>query len=263
LPRALGNRDAMREVTMDTQSHFVRRFFEDKYFQKRAAIESEEPAQTLKPWPAELWRRITAQALASDKLAKKSYDNLLHAGVRCSEALLMLVGMAATAPERGRKQDALSGSGKSAKTLAYFPNRLRSVAHEIEKLNKHSLLRPDTWVSDQGFSELEERIFRKWFVRLPVLLSRYADFLVAQSKDLKRFSQVKARPKAQACSWLIDYVREETGKPMLNDIANLLNAVAGIAGTDRTVDPPTLKQLDSRKRKKTKHIHGLHLSYPS
>lgn len=254
---------------MDTQSHssgieeFVRRFLEEQYFQKRAEIENEEPARPVRPWPTELWQRITAQALASDKLAKRSYDNLLRAGVRSAEALQMLVGMAATVPERGRKPDWLSGSGKSAKTLAYFPNRLRSVAREIEKLNRHSLIRPDAWGLGRGFSELEERIFGKWFVRLPVLLSRYADFLDAQSKGLKRSSGVNAGPKALARSWLIDYVREETGKPMLNDIANLLNAAAGITGIEQTVDPPTLKQLDFRKRKKTKHTHDLHLPYPS
>jgi len=238
-------------VVMD----FARRFFEDQYFQKQARIE-EAPATPVEPWPVEYWQQITKRAIASDQLARKSYDKLLQAGVRSPDGLQMAIGMAATAPERGGRQDWLSGSGKTSKTLTYFPGRLRCIAGEIERLNRHSLLRPDTWVSGRGFSELEERIFSRWFVRLPVLLSRYADFVEAQSKHLKRGGRNDMRPRALARSMLIDYVRGKTGKPMLNDLANLLDAAARIAGTSHTVDQPTLKQLDFRKRKKTRLTRG-------
>lgn len=230
---------------------------EAQYFNEHAATEREESRPPVEPWPVEQWRQIAVQGIESDKLAKESYDNLLRAGVRSPEALQIFVGMAATAPKSAGRVDSLSGSGKTIKTLAYFPRRLKAAASEIEKLNKHSLLRPDVWVSSGGFSELEERIFGRWFLRMPVLLRRYADFLDAQSRRVKRFgASGRWSPQTFALSALIGYVRQETKRPMFEDLGNVLDATARVAYGEKsqTFLVASLKMLDSRKRKKTKTV---------
>lgn len=198
------------------------------------------------------YRRFTIKAVSSDKFAKESYSRLLKEGVSQPELLEWLVGIAVSLPRRGRVPKWLSGSGMTANQLDNFPSPPGKMAGSIEALNKHPLLRADIWIQARAVSKVWKDHLGLWFMRLPLLLRHYAAFLRAHSRDMSGFLLQANRegPQARALFGLINLVRRETGRPMLNDLSNVLTATATVAGTAQEFDPLSLKVLDSRKRKK-------------
>jgi len=161
----------------------------------------------------------TQQAIQSDRLAKKSYDNLLTKGLKNTSLLLELIGMAgALANEREKLpkcyRDAWSASGKTAKTLVYFPKRVNAMASEIEKLIAHPLFIPD----------------QKCMEVLPKILRNYAEHVESRVKLLRRSRTGRPETFAQVLIGLRWLVRNETGKERHADVARLLTAVANDPG---------------------------------
>ena len=175
-------------------------------------------------------RKLTKQAIWSDKAARKSYSNLRAKGLKNTELLEELVGMAvAIAVGSGGKASKwskwYSGSGKTPKTLAYFPKRLKAVADEIEKLNTHPLLRPD---KESSICEPDMKPFVVWFMELPTMLRHYATHVHylsgSMSKLFRRNKKGSVGPMGQVLDCLRLLALKETGKERPADLKRLLAA---------------------------------------
>lgn len=154
-------------------------------------------------------RKLTMQAILSDKIAKKSYSNLLAKGLKNTELLQELVGAIVAVGSEGNPAKWYSDLKMTPKTIAYFPTRLRGMADETEKLTAHPL-----YFIDDGFTEL------------PTVLRNYADRVEERSRLLRQSR--KGRPKElgqilDALRWL---VRKDTGKERHADLGRLLTAAA-------------------------------------
>jgi hypothetical protein len=212
------------------------------------------------------------------RAAHDAYFKLLHAGLETAEFFEMVIGRAVLAclPPSARRHPRArpmarawyAGSGKTPKTLAYFAQRLRNVAEEIEKLNSHPFFKPETWVKTRNLSsESAKRIFALWFERLPILLHHYAAFVDTHTKSLRESFKQLSRARGpndstQMLVFLVDMVRNETGRPHYNELTAILNAAGRKAGVKKDFSPDELKMAVSRYRKQQPRQSGLHLESP-
>jgi hypothetical protein len=203
-------------------------------------------------------RNLTMDGVGSDETAKESYCNLLRAGTSPPEMLEMLVGMAVSVPRRGKAPRWLWGF-MTPKQVAYLPGRLKRLADEIERFNKHPLLRPDVWIYARRISETHPKpaldYLGKRLLGLPGLLRTYAAFIDGHSKSMNSYLREAYRsgPRSQVLAALISFVRRQTGRARYEDLANLLAAAAGVegsGGSDLTFTASALKALDRRMRQK-------------
>lgn len=153
------------------------------------------------------------QAIESDRAAKKSYDKLRANGLRDTSLLLEFIGMAVAVAAERKPAKWYSDSGKTPKTLAYFPVRLKAMAEEIERLMAHPPFTPPPE-----------------FAGLPALLLNYAEHIDNRCRLIRQSR--KGRPRTmgevlRALRWLL---LRETGKERPADLARLLAAAANGAG---------------------------------
>ncbi len=162
----------------------------------------------------------TEQAIQKDRFARKSYRKLRDMGLKHTEQFLEFVTMAAVLAPEGKAADspkwyldAWRASGKTPKTVAYFPKRLKTVADEVEKFIPHPL-----------FGPVEE------FTKLPTMLRSYAEHVEERRSLLRQGRQGRPKTLAQVLAALRRFVRNETGKERHADVARLLTAVANYPG---------------------------------
>ena len=162
----------------------------------------------------------TEQAIKKDPFAKKSYCNLQKKGLKHTDQFLELLTMAAVLALEGKAadspkwyQDAWRASGKTPKTVASFPKRLKTVADEIEKVSAHPL-----------FGPVEE------FTNLPTILRSYADHVGERCRVLRQGRKGRPGTLGQVLVALRSFVRNETGKERHADVARLLTVVANDPG---------------------------------
>lgn len=205
------------------------------------------------------YRNLTKDGVRSDETAKESFCNLLRAGASPPEMLEMLVGMAVSVPRRAKVPNWLSGLGMTPKQVAYLPGRLKRLADEIERFNKHPLLRPDVWIHCRGSSETHSKPVLDYLGRrlmaLPGLLRIHAAYVDGHSRSMSHYLREAHRsgPRTQLLAALISFVRKETGRARYEDLANILAAAAGVEGSGDshlTFTASTLKALDRRMRQK-------------
>lgn len=132
------------------------------------------------------------KAIFSDADAKKSYDKLLSNGLKSTHRLIELIGMAVAAEKKPTKHGLISG--KTPKTIAYFPARLKSMAAEVEKLNADPLFTPD-----------------KEYNALPDLLRGYAEQVQERRRHIQRSRKGRPGPMGQVLQCIRWLVRHETG----------------------------------------------------
>jgi hypothetical protein len=186
-------------------------------------------------WKNEPFREWAGRAIQKDAVANESYRNLLAAGVKEGELLEFLVGRAVWVFRARGPRPWHFGSGMTAKNVAYFPKRLQTVAEEIEKLNK--------CLAYCGLFSGQIRVPAKGFDQIPELLQRYAAFVALAARRRNRFR------RGRALDELIQFVREETGKPRFGELSNLLTAVAHDVGVENDFSPDAMKMRASRIRK--------------
>jgi len=179
------------------------------------------------------YRRAGLDGILKDTISKRSYLKLMAAGLRQTQLFEALLGTAVS----GKKANWLKGLGKTEKQLRYFPERLKSIANEIESLNRHRLFAPRHWVLKRMVSNSSKEKFAARFEQLPHLIRCYAAFLASHSKDmkshLKRKQDNTRNIKTLAQDLLIQLIREETGRDRPIELSNLLGAVASQAGSKR------------------------------
>jgi hypothetical protein len=217
-------------------------------------------------------RNLTRQAVSSDQAAKKSYFELLKAGLKCPELLEMLVAhvVSVYGAQKGAKrgnQDWCSGTkmGMSVRTLSRFPRRVQSLADEIERLNLHPLLTPDFWFFNPRLGSLQglkltdslKKSLALWFGRLPRLMRCYAAYVEWQSKTMSQRVRKRKRASVNRGGVVLDalmhFVRQETGRDRHTDLSNILQATANVAKVERAFDPDMLKMRALRNRKRLNH----------
>jgi hypothetical protein len=146
--------------------------------------------------------------------------------------------------------------------IDYLPLRIKTFADDIERLNKHPLLRPDTWIHGRNFAQTHSKgvvdRFGKLLMGLPFLLRAYAGFINGHKESMGRYLRENSRtsPRTQVVAALISLVRRETGRPRYKELSIILNAAArglGLAESAHAFDETALKVLDGRMQKKQKN----------
>ncbi len=202
-------------------------------------------------------RKLTMEAILSDLPAKKSYSNLLAKGLKNVELLQELIGMAVAVAVGSKGKAArwskwYSGSGKTPKTLAYFPTRLKAMAGEVERLNAHPLLRPD---KEGSICEPDKKPFVVGFMELPTMLRHYAAHVDDLSRSMSRLFRRNKKGSVGQMGQVLDglrwLVRKETGEERPADLSRLLAAAANAApGSNPNFDfEAELKNRAYRERK--------------
>ena len=211
-------------------------------------------------WKDDPFTEIARSAIRKCGVAKGSFQNLLAAGIKQPELLEFLVGRAVlvfhaqnSKPwyggwESGRRRTPAGLSSAKArriyeseyKKLSNLPQRLVTMANVIAGLNKR--LAASGLLSGQipgnGY------IPTVGFGTLPDVLRRYAAFVARAASIGSSFD------RRTALDELIQFVREQTGKPRLSDLSNVLDAVAREAGVNQDhIGTDALKARNYRKRK--------------
>ena len=112
-------------------------------------------------------------------------------------------------------------TGKDLRSLKGAIDRFRQCANEIASINRHAL----GWL-------LREPAFKDLYL-LPDRLQRYALFLEATTKD----SGPRKDPELQANKFfLVNHVKERTGRWCDEEVSALINAVRDKTDRDKTYD---------------------------
>lgn len=112
-------------------------------------------------------------------------------------------------------------TGKDLRSLKSAINRFRQCANEIASINRHAL----GWL-------LREPAFKGLYL-LPDRLQRYALFLEATTKD----SGPRKDPERNAAKFfLVNHVKERTGRWCDEEVSALIDAVRGKTDRDKTYD---------------------------
>lgn len=190
-------------------------------------------------WKDEPFTEIARSAIQKCGVAKCSFESLLASGIKQPELLEFLVGRTVLVFHARKSKPWWSGTGITEKQLSNLPSRLETVASEIEQLNNN--LAASGLLSGQipgkGY------IPTVGFGTLPDVLRRYAAFIARAASIKSSFDRRLALDK------LIQFVREETGKPRLSDLSNILDAVANKAEVNADFGTDALKARNYRKRK--------------
>jgi hypothetical protein len=260
------DRDATREAAMaaERSTAGIGQLFGKE--QARRAVPWSE-VESRQPEIAQ-WRNLTRRAVAGNQAANNCYSKLRKAGLKRFEWFEVLVAVAVLA--HGAHQRAKKGNrdwcsatkmGMSAKTLSRFPPRVRSLADEIERLNLHPLVGPEFWLFNPDLYCLRGRkltgslkkSLALWFERLPRLLRCHADYVEWQSKTMSQRVRAPKRPEVAGrivvLDMLIQFVREETGKPHYAELSEILTATANTEGVNKDFSTGLLKMAVSRCQK--------------
>ncbi len=188
-------------------------------------------------------RSRAGRAIQKDTVARKSYNKLVASGIHEPELLEFLVARTVWSFYLRPLKHWYSTLGKTAKALKDFCKRLRSIANEVEKTTER--LR---WT---GLLFEPIGIPIRSFNGIPELLGRYAAFIcVAARKKRTQKRELVSAAKDE----LIQFVREETGRPQYEELSNLLIAVAHDAGlepdiVDHNLSLTALKQRTYRRNR--------------
>lgn len=135
------------------------------------------------------------KAIFSDAKAKNCYDELILNGLKSTDLLMELISLAIMAAEE-KPTKRRSVSGKTPKTVAYFPARLKTIAEEVEKLNDDPLYTPND----------------KEYMALPEILLGYAKQLQERRQLLKRSRKGRPGQMGQALHSIRWLAQRETGR---------------------------------------------------
>ena len=158
-----------------------------------------------------------------------------------------------TPREKWQREWALH-AGMSWKQLSEFPDRIRRMAEELERVSRHSSFDLKRITSEIPLAMYAKREYR----RLPATLRNYADLLQAQIKSdtalLKSFYRRVPRKYSPFIPYLSEQVKLLTGGPYDSQVADLLNAAdyALNASTEIRFYSQHLVDLRTRHKRKTR-----------
>jgi hypothetical protein len=141
------------------------------------------------------------------------------------------------------------GTGKTWKALSEFPDRLRRIAEEVERVNASPFFAPAAFANAK-IRRVE--IARKFFTILPGVMRVYAGGLEAHIKRLPGLFE-KQFPSAGPNQWLLLLsctVRIVTGKYHDRQVADLLNAAAVALSEERQFEALAIAQARVQARRK-------------
>jgi hypothetical protein len=142
------------------------------------------------------------------------------------------------------------GTGKSWKSLKAFPDRMRSIADEVDQLNRSSFFNPEVWISPEtDMSDMPISL-------LPKFLRRYAGWMEIQAREIvNRFNFKPTRNRYSP--WVLklsNHVEMTLGRFCDAEVAEILNAAARVLNpklhsADKGFDAKTLSNLRSSRSK--------------
>jgi hypothetical protein len=236
--QARGQTGNLIESTMDSNPHLSRLGFASFLGSFKSIEEQTHDAPD----------RVTG-----DPIAKRAFCKLISAGV---EAQILNDGLRAVyagtrAADQSRKKTRhwANLAGMSLPTLKRFPKKLRIVAEQIRKLNKHQYFLPEPGV-DHRFklaSESMRKSIAREFSLLPDILCWYALYIEKQPADIGRFLRSSAgRPNthqvaAILCILLLN--KAVIKRPCYREVADMLNALIPKNRGDETWTESYLEKL--------------------
>jgi hypothetical protein len=140
---------------------------------------------------------------------------------------------------------AVEETGKTWKALREFPDRIEGIARAMEKVNAGDLFAPEKQINAEA---TDAERFRRCFRDLPNMLRLWAKALKERMKHIRRLDSAvfgDSNPRA----YLQFLIKESTGKPNDQLVANLLNAAAGALGKSYGLDATSLAKARFRRRK--------------
>jgi hypothetical protein len=145
------------------------------------------------------------------------------------------------------------GTGKTWKALTEFPQRLRQVADEIERLNGSHWFNPEFTLRQE---DPVGRVLVKRFKTLPGYLRAYAHITEKRAKwllEMRRQFYPTTKGFSQYVFRLSEFVKLMTGKFHDKEVVDLLNAAAWALGEEANGEPRfhelALVQARYRRRK--------------
>jgi hypothetical protein len=181
---------------------------------------------------------------------KAVYDALVSAGVdqtTLSSCLYFLGTLArSSGTDVGHKRNPWPGIAMTQRQLRGFPQRIITMAREIERLNAASLFDPARWVptSTSPDNEAFLKFLAEMHSRLPGFLDTYAAYLHRRFAELGQFGKTKFSVSKGIRMKLSETVHRATGNYHDEKLADLIAAVTGevLTGDD-------LKRLRKRNPK--------------
>jgi hypothetical protein len=182
--------------------------------------------------------KITLDEVRADAKARSAYDSLVQMNVN-QDQLWILLQCAVDAQFGPSSIDLLYVDGMTRRRLDAFPNRLRSIAREIE------LVEQSMYLESKGETEPIAR-------GLPGWLRSYAD---QQDRNIRHYrSMTSLNPRYFFMSAvfkrkLLRFVHQSTGQPHFALVADLLNGAFSAAGlpAKKLIEAGSLRNLYRRK----------------
>ena len=165
-------------------------------------------------------------------------------------SLLTTLACAVVFSDRLTRKESLGGvsieeTGKTWKALREFPERIESVAGEIERVNAGGLFAPEKQIDTENE---QAESFRQGFRELPGMLRAWSKTLKERMKVIRRLDTA-VFGDSDPRKYLQFLVKESTGKPNDPLVANLLNATAQVLDRPYGIDAASLAKARFRRRK--------------
>lgn len=196
-----------------------------------------------------MWSRYEGRAPSDKDIlayagAGQAFQRLTNAGVNGKELLdrLRAISLLTRIPVL-KQGDWAEGSGKTRRTIKLFPDRIRSLADEMEHVNAHSALCAQR-SSDKYQSEV--------FPRLPNILRAYSDWLADQVSVVSELNAKLSRGRSLPQKLLLHlagWVHDSAGKFHDEDVSLLVSAAYAADGREKDVSAQPLKVLHSPDRR--------------
>jgi hypothetical protein len=195
-----------------------------------------------------IWSKYEGRLPDNDILAyagaTTAFARLTGAGVNGKELLdrLRVITLLERMPVL-KKGDWAKGSGKTRRTIRLFPNRIRGLADQIERVSAHSALCP---------SRSTDKYHSKVFPCLPNILRAYSDWLADKVSVVAKLNAKLSRERSlqqKLVLYLAGWVRASARKYFDEDISLLVTAAYAADGRDRDVSAQALKVLHSPDRR--------------
>jgi hypothetical protein len=225
---------------------------------------------TLSPGAKKLledWRHANVPLLMADASCRKTVEAL---GSRIAEPddsaikrefcdAMALCASLAVAPKVKREsfeQLWAQNSGKTWKALTDFPDRLRSLAKEVEQIYRSKLFTPELLVDNRVPSDNVQGLVR-CFSEIPNALCYLANGIEAVAQELPAATSELYCRSTDHSRWideLSELVNKLTGRPHDGRVAELLNAAEAVLHPNRRgkgFDAQTLADFRYRRRQKS------------
>jgi hypothetical protein len=176
-----------------------------------------------------------------------------------SVALLASLAVAKTAKRQSFEQLWAQNTGKAWKALTEFPNRLRNMAKEVERMNGSFFFSPTLLVGDKVPRDSVQNLASR-FAELPNILSYYANGIEAIAKELPAVTSEHYWREPGHSPWidqLSQLVNQITGHFQDPEVAKLLSAARAVLrpnerNVNKGYDAQTLADYRFRRKRKAR-----------